>query len=188
MIDCVSGFIPEKLADKYFEAAQSLTLEQPKAVFSSPAGKKEVPFPRLTAWFNDFDVGYAYTGQVQKRQAWPDWMLELRESIAKFTGTDFQSALVNFYRHGNDSVSWHQDNEKWFRHNPIIASVSLGQARHFELQRINGDKEKIRTRLAHGDLLIFSGVHVTKFKHQIPKEPWILNPRINITFRPFNAL
>src|SRR5438876_1121395 len=39
------------------------------------------------------------------------------------------------------------------------------------------------TRLPHGSLLIMAGQTQKNFKHEVPKEPDITEPRINLTFR-----
>src|SRR4051812_36579464 len=48
----------------------------------------------------------------------------------------FNSALVNLYRSGSDYVRWHADNEPCFGKNPIIASVSFGATRKFQLKPV----------------------------------------------------
>ncbi|GIT22843.1 MAG: hypothetical protein CM1200mP40_25250 [Gammaproteobacteria bacterium] len=49
-----------------------------------------------------------------------------RESL---TNEQFNSVLLNYYRDGQDSVSWHADDEKELGRYPIIASVSFGAHR-----------------------------------------------------------
>jgi alkylated DNA repair dioxygenase AlkB len=48
-------------------------------------------------------------------------------------GIPFNSVLLNYYRDGNDSVAWHKDRESVLGRNPIIASVSFGQVRSFDI-------------------------------------------------------
>jgi alkylated DNA repair dioxygenase AlkB len=38
-------------------------------------------------------------------------------------------------------------------------------------------------RLPHGSLLIMAGDTHKNFKHEVPKEPGVTQPRINLTFR-----
>ena len=42
------------------------------------------------------------------------------------SGVVFNSVLLNRYRTGKDSVSWHADDEPEFGERPVIASVSFG--------------------------------------------------------------
>ena len=65
---------------------------------------------------------------------------------------------------------------------PVIASVSLGAERLFRLKRRDGTVA-FSERLAHGSLLIMAGDTQKNFRHEVPKEPGITLPRINLTFR-----
>ena len=65
---------------------------------------------------------------------------------------------------------------------PVIASVSLGAERLFRLKRPNGEMV-LTERLPHGSLLIMAGATQKNFKHEVPKEPEVTQPRINLTFR-----
>jgi len=65
---------------------------------------------------------------------------------------------------------------------PVIASVSLGADRLFRLKGQNG-AVGFAERLPHGSLLIMTGETQKNFKHEVPKEPNITEPRINLTFR-----
>jgi len=37
--------------------------------------------------------------------------------------------------------------------------------------------------LPHGSLFIMAGDTQNNFKHEVPKEPYVTQPRINLTFR-----
>ena len=62
-------------------------------------------------------------------------LLEVKDQIEKHTGFNFNSVLANWYRDGQDSNGWHADNEKELGVNPIIASVTLGTERVFQMVR-----------------------------------------------------
>lgn len=94
----------------------------------------------------------------------------------------FNSVLLNRYRHGNDSISWHADNEKELGNNPVIASVNFGASRVFQLKHIE-TKEKITIELSHGSLLVMQGELQHFWQHQIPKTKKVVGERINLTFR-----
>jgi alkylated DNA repair dioxygenase AlkB len=64
---------------------------------------------------------------------------------------------------------------------PVIASVSLGVERFFPLKRKHGPVALLE-RLSHGSLLIMAGDAQKHFKHEVPKEPGVTQPRINLTF------
>jgi alkylated DNA repair dioxygenase AlkB len=64
----------------------------------------------------------------------------------------------------------------------VIASVSLDTERMFRLKRQDGSVA-FSERLPHGSLLIMAGNTQRRFKHEVPKEPSVTQPRINLTFR-----
>ena len=66
----------------------------------------------------------------------------LRLKVESATGHQFNRALVN-YTEMVDSVDWHADDEPELGLDPIIASVSLGAEREFQL-RHNTTKERLK--------------------------------------------
>ena len=97
----------------------------------------------------------------------------------------YNSVLLNLYRDGNDSVSWHRDNEKEFGLNPVIASVTFGETRPFQIRhKFRKDVKKLEIPLTHGSLLVMGGPMQHYWEHQIPKTSKQILPRINLTFRP----
>ena len=88
--------------------------------------------------------------------------------------------LCNLYGNGKDSVGLHADAEPEM--GPVIASVSLGAERLF---RLTGKNRRIAfaEKLQHGSLLLMAGETQKNFRHEVPKEPGITKPRINLTFR-----
>jgi len=141
---------------------------------------KTVKFPRLTAWYGERP--YAYSGITHEARKWTDTLLEIKNEVEIRTQSIFNSVLLNLYRNGNDSISWHADNEKILGDKPMIASVSFGATRRFQL-RHNATKEKIQFELGHGSLLIMKGELQGYWQHQVPKTKKEVEARINLTFR-----
>lgn len=105
------------------------------------------------------------------------------EGVAEgLAGQRFNSVLLNLYRDGRDSVSWHADNEPGLGRNPVIASLSLGATRRFQLKH-RRSKERVRVDLTHGSCLVMAGATQHHWLHQIPKTARPVGPRINLTFR-----
>jgi alkylated DNA repair dioxygenase AlkB len=107
---------------------------------------------------------------------------DVMNSCALKSGAEYNSVLVNLYRDGNDSVSWHSDNEAVNGSEPTIASVSLGATRRFDL-RHKESGETVRVDLEDGSLLVMSGLSQHCWVHQIAKTKSKVGPRINLTFR-----
>lgn len=143
---------------------------------------KRVDFPRLTSWYGDNDKPYSFSGITLDPNPWTKELLEIKAKIEPIADVNFNSVLLNRYRNGSDSISWHTDAEKELGRNPIIASVNFGATRNFQLRHIE-TKEKIDIDLSHGCLLIMQGELQHFWQHQIPKTTKPVNERINLTFR-----
>ncbi|MEA2721716.1 MAG: hypothetical protein QOJ39_3580, partial [Candidatus Eremiobacteraeota bacterium] len=115
-------------------------------------------------------------------RAWTSGLARLRDRLHVALGVRFNSALLNLYRTGSDSMGWHADDECELGERPVIASVSLGAARRFELRPLHGGDNRGLT-LEQGSLLLMSGESQRCWKHQVPKEPMVRAPRVNVTFR-----
>lgn len=149
-------------------------------MMGTPAGR--VPLPRLTAWQGEPDAVYVYSGIRNVPQAWTPTVLELKTAAEAASGARFNSVLINRYRTGSDSMGWHADCERELGPRPVIASVSLGVARRFDL-RHNATGTVQSFSLKGGSLLVMKGDTQTEWRHRVPKEPRISGERINLTFR-----
>ncbi len=143
---------------------------------------KVIKFPRLTAWYGDNNKAYSFSGINLRPTIWTDELLQIKEIIEPKCNVHFNSVLLNLYRNGNDSISWHTDAEKELGKNPVIASVNFGETRKFQL-RHRATKQKIELKLKHGSLLIMKGSLQHFWQHQVPKTKKIVDKRINLTFR-----
>jgi alkylated DNA repair dioxygenase AlkB len=63
---------------------------------------REIPIPRMTAWFGD--GAYSYSGILRLPAAFPPSIERLRELAEALSGASFNAALANLYRNGRDSV------------------------------------------------------------------------------------
>jgi alkylated DNA repair dioxygenase AlkB len=143
---------------------------------------KKINFPRLTAWYGDNDRPYSFSGITLQPKGWLPELITIKNKIEIAAGTEFNSVLLNLYRNGNDSISWHTDAEQELGINPIIGSVNFGQARLFQL-RHKDTKEKIEIELVHGSALLMKGELQHHWQHQVPKTSKPMKERINLTFR-----
>jgi alkylated DNA repair dioxygenase AlkB len=144
---------------------------------------RQVLQPRLTAWYGDSGKSYSYSGITMQPHTWTGDLLQIKQRIEAVSATCFTSALLNYYRNGQDSMGWHRDNEKELGINPVIGSVSFGAARTFQLRNY-ADKSVIRSiELTHGSFLLMRGETQHFWEHRVPKTSKINTARINITFR-----
>lgn len=144
---------------------------------------KDIALPRKTAWYGDQDKSYKFSGIQLNPEPWTPTLLQVKKRIEDVAGVQFNSVLLNLYRHGNDGISWHSDKEPELGKNPTIGSVSFGETRRF-MFRYRKDKDlKTEIELTHGSFLLMAGETQHFWQHQIPKTSKHVQPRINLTFR-----
>ncbi len=147
--------------------------------------------PRDEAYYGDPGTNYTYSRREYKPLAWIPELVALKTRVEEATPAaaysnlglprlGYNAVLCNLYRNGNDSVGLHADAEPEM--GPVIASVSLGTERLFRLKGKSG-VIAFAGRLRHGSLFIMAGNTQQNFKHEVPKEPDVTLPRINLTFR-----
>ena len=144
---------------------------------------KEIITPRLSVWYGDFGTEYSAAGKVADPNPWTKELLHIKARVEPIAGVKFNSVLLNYYRDGNDSVAWHSDSEKILGRHPIIASVSFGQVRSFDIRNKLDHKEKYSVRLEHGSFLLMKAGLQEQWEHRIAKSTKPMKARINLTFR-----
>jgi len=138
--------------------------------------------PRLTAWLGEPDAVYIYSGIRNVPQPWTPAVAHLRDAVSEVCGVRFNSVLLNRYRGGTDSMGWHADHEPELGPEPVIASVSLGATRRFDLRHTRTGVVR-SFGLTSGSLLVMRGQTQAQWRHRVPKEPSVTGERINLTFR-----
>jgi alkylated DNA repair dioxygenase AlkB len=144
---------------------------------------KSVDVPRLTAWYGDEGTRYVYSGIENVPLPWTPALLDVKRAVESPSGVVFNSVLVNCYRSGKDSVSWHADDEPEFGERPVIASMSFGGTRSFQLRHKKRKELKTTIELTHGSLLLMRGDTQANWLHQVPKTARAVEERLNLTFR-----
>ncbi len=174
-------FFSRETSDELFQSLKdTIQWQQDQIKFYG----KEFNVPRLTALYGDKNKSYSYSGIQMHPHEWNQDLLFIKKHIEKVTNVAFSSCLLNYYRDGKDSNDWHQDNEKVLGVNPIIASVSFGETRPFQLKHMSRtDLKKIDIPLSHGSFLLMKGTTQHFWKHKIPKTTRNISERINLTFR-----
>ena len=143
---------------------------------------KQIPIPRLQQWFGQPGTSYTYSNICLQAVGFPDRIDLFRHNVESQAGAAFNRALVNYYRDGSDSVDWHADDEPELGSEPIIASLSLGVERVFQL-RHRLTKQRISISLPHGSLLMMGAGIQNYWQHRIAKVANLEEPRVNFTFR-----
>ena len=143
---------------------------------------KEYVTKRKTAFYGDPGLTYTYSGKEKVALPWSNTLQSLKHKLEKVSGFQFNSCLLNLYHNGDEGMSWHSDNEKELGKKPVIASISLGEARKFSWKH-KTIKDRYDLHLAEGSLLIMQGTMQEHWLHCIPKTSKVKDSRINLSFR-----
>jgi len=177
----VPDFLPLAVADRLLAAlgGEIAWTQHRVRVFG-----REHPCPRLSAWYGDPHAVYRYSGQTLAPEPWTPALAELRARVEAFCAERFDGVLLNLYRDGRDGMGWHSDDERELGPAPTIASVSLGEARRFQLRhRVRRDLPVATLPLAHGSLLVMRGATQRHWRHGVPKTRRAVGARLNLSFR-----
>lgn len=168
-------------SDHYFQQLRQQVAWEQSTIFIYG---KHTKIPRLNAWYGDPHCTYQYSGRRFEPRPWLPILCDLKSRLQKTLGESFNSVLINCYRDGRDSVSWHSDDEPELGQDPVVASISLGVERVFQLRH---KREKTLSQkkllLENGSLLVMAGSLQHHWQHQLPKSTKISGERINLTFR-----
>lgn len=180
LVEYYPNFFSEEEAAQLFEKINSETPWRHDEI--SLFGKKILQ-PRLTCLYGNEGKPYSYSGLTMQPHAWNSTILHIKNAIESACGENFTTVLANLYRNEKDSNGWHADNERELGRNPIIASVSFGEKRKFQLKHITDKSIKLSIDLNPGSLLLMKEGSQIHYKHQIPKASSSKKSRINLTFR-----
>lgn len=107
---------------------------------------------------------------------------EMRRALSARYREEFRHVSMALYRDGRDSVAFHGDTTARDLPEALVATVSLGCRRRFQLRPASGGPS-IAYALGEGDLLVMGGSCQRTWRHGIPKVA-AAGPRISIMFRP----
>jgi alkylated DNA repair dioxygenase AlkB len=142
-----------------------------------------VKAPRLSAWYGDPGATYAYSGVRLAPREWTAPLLAVKSTVETLCDHTFNSVLLNCYRHGDDSMGWHSDDEPELGRDPVIASVSLGAQRVLRLRHKRERALTHRLLLPDASVLLMQGATQSCWQHSLPKTRSLCGQRINLTFR-----
>ncbi|WP_425477356.1 alpha-ketoglutarate-dependent dioxygenase AlkB family protein [Lysobacter capsici] len=173
--------LAEPIAELYFRQLMQTTPWREEEVVVW--GRRHLQ-PRLVAWFGDAHASYSYSGSTLTPNPWMPLLEELKQLVELRARAEFNSVLLNLYRNESDRMGWHSDDEPELGKEPVIASISLGAPRVFQMRHKSRKELGIRSyELTSGSLLVMRGETQRHWLHSIRKESKPIGPRINLTFR-----
>lgn len=179
-ITYIESFIDENEATKLFlNLKESIDWKEDEIYMFG----RKVKIPRLSSWYGDTNASYSYSGLNLVPNNWTKELLEMKSVIEKFSDSEYNSVLLNYYRSGEDSMGWHSDNERELGKNPVVASLTLGGERRFLIRERKDKSKKREILLKNGSLLIMKSGFQDKYQHSVPKTKRKVGERINLTYR-----
>jgi alkylated DNA repair dioxygenase AlkB len=142
-----------------------------------------IPQPRLSSWHGEVVHSYSTLAHDLIPHPWAGTVALLHKRVEALCGARFNSMLANLYRDGQDAIGWHADDEPELGTAPLIASLSFGAARRFDMRRKDDHAQLARITLEHGGLLIMGGAMQQHWQHAIARTTRPIGERINLTFR-----
>jgi alkylated DNA repair dioxygenase AlkB len=179
-LQLISHFIPDEQCEALFAQVHAAVMWRTQSIQLAGRWIEE---PRRTAWVGDADAAYTYSGRRNVPEPWPAVLQTLREQVCEVAQEPLNSVLCNLYRDGHDSMGLHADAEPELGPAPVIASLSLGATRRFQLRHRKLASARLDLDLARGSLLIMRGALQRFYRHGVPKQLRVDEPRINLTFR-----
>jgi alkylated DNA repair dioxygenase AlkB len=144
---------------------------------------KPVVTPRLTAFYGDAKAILSPVDQLKNPLPWTPELMIIKARVEPLAGTPFNSVLLNYYRDGDDSVSWHSDNDGIPGRNRVVASVSFGEPRKFDIRNTMDHAQRFSVLLENGSYLLMHGDFQDQWEHRIAKSKKAMGSRVNLTFR-----
>ncbi len=143
---------------------------------------KIVNIPR---WQRLYGKNYYFSGLMHSSEPIPvgSYLERLLEWVKNETKKPYKQMLVNWYMTGSEYIGSHSDNEKQLVNNSDIYSFSFGTTRKFVIRSKENKDEKLTLLLENNTCIIMQGEMQKHYKHEVPKQLKIKDPRINVTFR-----
>jgi len=175
------SFYDKKEADKlYREIDDAVAFD--KKFYIKIFGKRH-PIPRNQTAYGDPGTTYTFSGMTVNAKPWIPIIQKIKADVEYALGLEFNFCLVNKYDDGSKYIGYHKDDEGDLGAYPKIASVSFGQERKFYFKCDDPAVPVVKTSLNSGSLCVMYHPTNKYYKHSVPKEAKVTNPRINLTFR-----
>lgn len=136
--------------------------------------ERVVDVPRLTAGIPDDGPGHLILSAIAV-------------ALSARYGVVFDRTGLALYRDGHDSVAWHRDKVLCEQPQALVAIVSLGAPRKFQLRPHGGGPARSMS-FGWGDLVVMGGTCQRDWEHGVPKSRHVSGPRMAVMFRHSEVL
>jgi alkylated DNA repair dioxygenase AlkB len=135
--------------------------------------EREVDVPRLMASFR----------LDEPQNALPDSIRDAAQLVIERLNVPFNSAGLNLYRDGRDSVAPHNDHLDEIKKGFPIALLSLGATRRMTIRAKESPKRVTHVDLEAGSLFVMDYASQLHYTHGVPKTADAVGERISLAFR-----
>lgn len=168
-----------KTVDIYDTLRSQLDWKQEEIV----VGGRSVRLPRHTCVNGATGLSYKFSGLTLQATGWHPLVQAIKNAVERLTKREYNFALCNFYRNGNDYIGKHSDDESMLVQDHSIASVSIGCTRTMYFSHKTDGSTRVAIPLTSGCLLEMKGDTQKHYYHHIPKSAGVTTGRISLTFR-----
>lgn len=153
------------------------------------------PQSRRTYYCGDAGCTFSFVGISLAPHRWPRCVLRARARVARAIGcaaTELSGCLLNEYPDGEGSIGWHFDEVRAHGPDKLVASLSLGGPRLFQLRSradatgAGGASSACELELEPGSVLLMAGHTQELYEHSLPLRMGDAF-RISLTFRSIMA-
>lgn len=171
----------EELLDQCVEDVEDILPKKPGIII----GGKMCRQKRNVGFFSNESKGYKYSGQVAKAIPLTKSLKKLLKKVNKKFGARYNGILINHYEDGMDNIGAHSDDIRYLDPKAGVVSVSYGATRTFRIKGRTDENKKYKKdiKIRHLDVVVMGGDFQLEFKHQIPAEENVRDPRFSFTFR-----
>jgi len=146
--------------------------------------ERTVPWSHETMWMYDRTVDVPrLIARFGPGETQPAELAVVKERIESYLHTAFTSISLQYYRDGNDSVSWHNDHREEMIELPTVAVLSLGSTREMLVRSKARPRRTFSCDLEPGSLFVMRGRAQEHWEHHIPKVKRPIGPRISVALR-----
>ena len=168
----------QQIIAKCVEEIKDKLLKNPEVIVYGKRGIQH----REIGFFSDESIGYEYSNNLARSQPLTPFLKKLLELVNKKFKTRFNGILVNKYANGLDNIGEHSDDESQLDNAGVVA-ISYGAIRKFRIRDKKTKKIVKDIPTLPNQIIQMAGDFQKEFKHGIPVEKKVKEPRISFTFR-----
>ena len=146
---------------------------------------KIVKVPRGQASFTlneNIHYDYKVSGGSPPNTVMCEQLTNITAKVNECLGTNFNTILLNKYKHGDDCIGYHRDRETGWAEGSGFATLAFGAERDF-LVKHEATGEVTSTLHRSGHVLYLPHPMNQTHLHSVPKRKRVASCRISLTFR-----